>query len=521
MQTTNPLNNLTPEQRALYLSLTSDQRDAFLNYAAKQRQTVAQDTPTRPPIIPWIESHFYLYDTRKLIRLFDFQAKALKRAVETDADGNYRYTTVLWSWIKKSAKTSVIAAVVDYIADNTPNGRIALVANDLKQADSRVGDYLRQNIKIAQKKKERRGIRISASNYKIEYPNGAIVEMLPIDPTGEAGGNHDMVVFSELHGWKSTAHKAMWAEMTISPNKFGRAQKWIDSYAGYVGESPVLESLYDSAVTKGRRIWDDLEAYENEAAHIFATWVTKPMFPWQSEAYYAEEAATQTPAEFDRMHRNKWVSSSNTFIQPEQWDACKVAELPPLETVDLSQVYNGQAVVTERHSWVFAIDAAISGDCFGIVGLTKHYNKATNEYIFVPRYARKWTPEPGRKIDFLEPETEIRRLAKELRVVCFCYDEFQMYDMASRLRRDSVAWFKPFPQGKDRLIADKMLYDKIVGRQIAHDGSLHDLREHLTNANAETTGDNKLRIVKRNEAAKVDLAVCCSMAIYTAAYLNI
>jgi phage terminase large subunit-like protein len=186
-------------------------------------------------------------------------------------------------------------------------------------------------------------------------------------------------------------------------------------------------------------------------------------------------------------------------------------------------VYNGKATVTRRHAWVFAIDAATTNDTFGILGLTKHYNKATNEYIFVPRYARKWTPEPGRKLDFLEPETEIRRLAKELNVVCFCYDEYQMHDMATRLRRDSVAWFKAFPQGKDRLIADKMLYDKIIGRQIQHDGSLHDLRDHLTNANAETlgSGDNRLRIVKRNENMKIDLAVCLSMAIYTAAYLNI
>lgn len=506
--------------RDFLATLPAEYREAFLADALSRVKTVEQDTPARPPIVPWIEENFYLPDTRKLIRLFDFQRRALERAVSTEADGKYRYTTVLWSWIKKSAKTSIVSAVCDYIADNTPNGRIALVANDLNQADSRVGDYIRLSIQTAQKQGKRRGIKISASNYRIDYPNGARIEMLPIDPTGEAGGNHDLIVFSELHGWKSKAHLKMWAEMTISPNKFGRAQRWIDTYAGYDGESPVLENLYDYVVTSGRRIWEDFEAYEN--GQTFACWVTQPMFPWQTKEYYAEEAATQTPAEFDRMHRNKWVSSSNTFIQPEQWDACKVAELPPLETVDKTQSYSGRNPVTNKSQWVFAIDAAVSGDCFGIVGVTKHYRPETKDYLFVPRYARKWTPEPGRKLDFAEPEAEIRRLNDSgIRIVNWVYDEYQMHELATRLRRDGIGWFKAFPQGKDRLIADKMLYDLITNRQIAHDGSLHDLREHLTNANAETTGDNKLRIVKRNEALKIDLAVCLSMGIFEAHRLMI
>lgn len=514
------MNDLTAKQKAFLAVADPTVRDAYLNELFKRRKTAVEHKATRPDIIEWMESNFYLMDTGQLITLFDFQAKAIRQAVSLDENGHYNYATVLWSWPKKSAKTSIIAGVADYIAENTPRGRIALVANDQRQADSRVGEYIRESIKIGQRNGKRRGIRITPSGYKIDYPNGARVEMLAIDPGGEAGGNHDLLIFSELHGWKSKAHIKMWAEMTISPNKFGRSQRWVDSYAGYSDESPVLETLYNTAVTEGRRLWDDFEAYENRSAKTFATWVTVPLLPWQTEAYYQEEAASIPQNEFDRMHRNQWVSSSETFIQPAHWDACKIDELPPTIEYDYSRQYKGEPLSRSR-PYVFAIDAAVSGDCFGIVGVTKHYREDTKDYIFVPRYAKKWTPPKGGVIDFAEPEAEIRRLAKEVNAVCWCYDPFQMADLAHRLSRNGVGWMKPMNQGTPRLLADKMLWDVIVQRRLQHDGTLHDLREHVTNANAEFTGDNKMRIVKRNEAKKIDLAVCLSMAVATADYLNI
>jgi phage terminase large subunit-like protein len=55
-----------------------------------------------------------------------------------------------------------------------------------------------------------------------------------------------------------------------------------------------------------------------------------------------------------------------------------------------------------------------------------------------------------------------------------------------------------------------MLKDAIQNRAIRHNGD-PDLREHATNALAKIEGD-KIRIVKKNANAKVDLLVCLSMA---------
>lgn len=450
-----------------------------------------------PDPIAWIQENFYLYDTAELMTLFEWQIRPLEQAFKRDSDDNYLYSTILWSWPKKSAKSSVIAAVVDYTAEHTPRASIKLIANDLRQADSRVGMYIRENIRIAQRKGQRQDIKITPSGYKIEYPNGAKIEMIPIDPSGEAGGNDDLIVYSELWGWNHIAHQRMWSEMTLSPTRYGRSQRWIDTYAGYTGSSAVLEGLYQTGVKQGRQLWDDLEIYENRAAKMLAVWVTKPLFPWQTPAYYAEQAATLTPPEYARMHGNEWVSPQNSFIPIEWWDACE-GDLPPLN---------------KYRTVVISLDAGIVSDSFAVVAVERQ-----GDMIYV-RYNQEWKPPPGGVVNFDEPEAEIRRLCKEYNVVCIVYDPHQLHFFCTRLSAELRVWFEPFPQGEQRLIADKQLYDNIREKLIMHGGEPI-LRQHIANASAKTDGD-KMRIVKRSEALKIDLTVALSQANFQARFLNL
>lgn len=474
-----------------------------------QRRARGGGIDARLDPISWIEQNFYLYDTGQLMTLADCQRRPLECALARDDSGLFIYNTILWSWIKKSAKSSVIAAVCDYVAEHTPNGSIKLVANDLRQADSRVGFYIRESIRLGQKQGKRQGIKITPSGYRIEYPNGARLEMIPIDPSGEAGGNDDLIVYSELWGWKSKAHQRMWAEMTLSPNKFGNSQRWIDTYAGFYGESPILEHLYDVGVIQGERLFPDLEVYANAQAKLLATWVTKPMFSWQTSDYYAEQANTLTADEFNRMHRNQWVSPQSVFVPGEWWAACRGA-IPPMGAYQ---------------SVVIGIDAAVSGDCFALVMVSRN----TDGAVYVRR-VRIWSPPKGGKIlfrnpsdpnDLTTPEGVLRAWCREFRVAEVAYDPYQLHDMATSLYTEGVAYFREFSQGADRLTSDKQLYDLIRDGRIVHDGD-DTLTQHVTNANAQIDKEStKLRIVKRSETSHVDACVALSMAAARALYLNI
>jgi phage terminase large subunit-like protein len=466
-----------------------------LQRAGYQFYTVQEQPPeTFPPPVEWIEQNFYLYDTGNLITLYDCQRRPLELALSRDAAGLFRYTTILWSWPKKSAKSSVIASVADFTASSRNRASVKLVANDLKQADSRVGMYLRESIKLGQKADHRdKAIRMTPSGYTTKYPNGSIIECVPIDPSGEAGGNDDMIVYSELHGWKSKAHQRMWTEMTLSPNKFGNSQRWIDTYAGFEGESPILEQLYQVGVKQGTRVWDDLEVYTNDQARMLTVWVTKPMLPWQTNAsgqeYYAAEEAQLAPNEFLRIHRNQWVSSEDVFVPYEWWEACNT---------EYTAVQSDEPVI-------IALDAGVSSDCFAVVMVTRRDSKVQVQYT------RKWQPANGQKLDFAPIEAEIRRLVNTYNVMELCYDPYQLVDMMGRVRSEEAVNVREFNQASPRAIADKRLFDLILARNVQHKNDA-DLNSHVKAANRKADDDNKLRIIKRTPEGKIDLTVALSMA---------
>ena len=84
-----------------------------------------------------------------------------------------------------------------------------------------------------------------------------------------------------------------------------------------------------------------------------------------------------------------------------------------------------------------------------------------------------------------------------------------------------MTWFKSFNQGNDRLLADSQFRNVIRDRKLWHRGN-KELREHVQNSDAKVdTEDHKIRIVKRAEKLKIDLAVTVSMGTYEVLRLNL
>lgn len=473
-------------------------------------------------LVTWIKRNVYIPETkhdpklRGRIGLQQYQEDALREALSTDENGKYKYSIIVWSDIKKSAKSTICAAVNLARAWHTEWGEYYVVANDLKQADSRVSHYLRRAILLNENMKKR----CKAVGYRTTLPNNAFIEAIPIDPSGEAGSNADQISFSELWGANEDAKQTMWVEMTIPPTKHGRAFRWVESYAGHMGESELLYSLYDLGVLQGEMLWPDrlypvtdgtpapLELYVNKSARMLCLWNTMPRCPWQTREYYESEAKILTPQQYDRVHRNQWVSSVDTFIPMEWFDACKKDEWVK---------YNNQ------HPRVIALDAAVSGDSFGLWMGCRH---PTDKNVVLTDLVYEWKPRGG-KIDFQGtaerpgPEMVLERLINEYNIVEVTYDPFQLHDLAMRWKKKGKVWFKEFSQGALRLVADSQLRDIIRDGRFWHRGETV-LREHALNADAKINEeDNKVRIVKRTEKLKVDVLVCASMGSHEVLRLNL
>jgi phage terminase large subunit-like protein len=322
-----------------------------------------------------------------------------------------------------------------------------------------------------------------------------------MNPNSQAGGNDSLVVWTELWGADPVISERMFIEMTIPPNLHGKSQRWIETYAGYTGVSTLLERLYNSGVREGHLIdlgIPGLEVYANPESKILALWNTSPRLPWQTKEYYQSEEAVLAPNEFLRVHRNQWVTATSEFVPEAWWVACN-RELPSLDK------YRQVAI---------GIDAAVSSDSFAVVAVSRHGDDVA------VRECREWIPPKKGKISFTNfddpndpeyPEGFIKMLCEKYNVVVAAYDEYQLAMFAEKMLSENIAWFQPFPQGPRRAVADKKLHDLIRDRKLYHSGE-EALTKHIMNADSTAEDSEKMRLVKRNQDMKIDLAVALSMA---------
>lgn len=257
---------------------------------------------------------------------------------------------------------------------------------------------------------------------------------------------------------------------------------------------------------------DPLAAFKRDALVI--TLLTEDNEENLEKDFARKRRQTLTEREARVLLQAEWedLEEATRFLESMTWWDALEEDLPALG---------------EREPLVIALDAAVSGDTFGMIGVTRHPDPARRVDSVAVRYVRSWKAEPGKKIDYQGtednpgPERELRRLIGRFNVVIVVYDPYQLHDMATRLSRERLAWFEDFGQNVPRLKADKALLDMILARRLAHDGN-RDLRNHVDNADKKTDKDHKqLRIVKRSDALPVDLTVCLSMGSERCLYLNL
>jgi phage terminase large subunit-like protein len=301
-------------------------------------------------------------------------------------------------------------------------------------------------------------------------------------------------------------------EMTVPPTRYGKAFRWVESYAGYENESQVLEQLYQIGVKNGVRhpLFPNIPVYVNSSARMFVYWdegVEARRMPWQTEQYYQEERQVLVDAEFQRIHMNKWVTSTEKAFQIEWWDRLQ-EELPPLD---------------RKTPVVLGVDASVSHDSSGIVVVSRHPDRPNETAV---RAVREFVPRAGHKIDYSQTiEPAIMEFWNNYNVIEIPYDEYQLHHMMTNLRRKGLP-VRRFNQASKRSLADKQLFDKVIRKEITHNGDIR-LRKHVDNA-ATKTSNEKFRFVKidtgtsRGATAKpIDLLICLSMADFECSRLNL
>lgn len=476
------------------MAIPNDKNVATLEDAFRDARSMAKVNVVVPPAHPisWIEANFIDPITNAHMRLKPHQRRILRRALMTDNDGHSRYSLVIWSEPKKSGKTTVAAAVAAYVANciEAPN-EVSCVANDQEQSAGRIYANILPTLKHLDwiLPQTMRSERESPTAYG---PNGTVIKAITTRYEKEAGANQGLTLWSELWAYKGERLTRLWEEMTPPPTrKF--SMRWVETYAGFIGENKLLQSLYmrvfkdfDENDMQDRviKLWHDLPVYEVDE-RMLVYWSHIPMMPWQTPAYYADQRKTMRQSSFKRLHKNYWVSTTDKFITEDMWRrSCRSEKPAPTRSV-------------------FALDGSKNGALTVLVGCIKE------DGALRTTYAQDWSAEngiwtpSGKEVDYAKVQAEIVRLHRAgLIIPPLWYDPYQMAKMAQDLRKVGVPC-KEFTQGADRLKSDTFLFE------VYRDGVIINyphptLELHVTGASVVEDKDGKLRIIKPGERIRTE-----------------
>lgn len=472
-------------------------------------ETLALGREDREPEDPveWIVGNFIDPITNTRMVLQEFQGRIIKEATKRNSDGRCQYDCVIWSQPKKSGKTTIAAAIGAWVACEVeaPN-EVLCLANDKEQSAGRIFENLIPTLEskgweIPESEKSRKRNPICFG------PNRSVVKAITTDFRKEAGSNQGITLWSELWAYNRESLRLLWDEMTPPPTrKYG--QRWVETYAGFIGQSLLLQEYYlkvfkdfdEKEIQEGvNKLWEDLPVYRLND-HILVFWDHDHRMPWQDERYYIQQKEGMRPNSYTRLHDNKWVDSTETFITHEQYDR------------SLKQHMGNKERAT------YALDGSRNGASTSLVGCVRKGGlvKTTDVEIWEPSGERN-------EIEYSSvAQTILRKWKMGLLKPPLYYDPYECLKLAQDLRAQGLNC-EEFKQGTDRILADTLL-----GR-LYKDGEISNpphpkLKTHILGAKSEDKGDYKIRIIKSKankakddeESIDVDACIAQSMAAYKA-----
>jgi phage terminase large subunit-like protein len=430
-------------------------------------------------------------ETGQPFRLLPAEIAFFDHCYRTDDAGRLIYADQLYSAPKKSGKTT-LAALHVLTTTLIYGGRFAegiCAANDFDQSVGRVFKQLTRIVEASPLL--RREAKVLAD--RIEFPaTGATITAIASDYAGAAGANPTISCFDELWAYVSERSRRLWDEM-VSPPTRKIACRLTTTYAGFEGESALLESLYQRGHAQPQ-IGTDLHAGDG----LLMFWTHQPIAPWQDEKWLTQMRRSLRVNQYLRMIENRFVTGESAFVEMDAWRRC----INP----------NGGPLLADRTLPVWlGIDAGVKHDSSAIAVTT--FDRTSNKVKLVTH--KVFQPTAKEPLDFEQTiERSVRELCQRFRVKRCLYDPYQMAAVAQRLTK-AGAPMREFPQTVPNLTAiGSALYEMIRGGNLIvypDDG----LQLAISRAIAVET-PRGWRITKEKSSHKIDIVISLAMAAYGA-----
>jgi hypothetical protein len=235
----------------------------------------------------WIDQHIHRNELNQPFALYPHQREGLRLAFDFDTDGRLPRDTILYSAVKKSGKTSMLALLALYWAmtQEAPN-EITLLANDLEQTQARVYASIQKLLRYNPELDP--GATVNGK--EIRLSNDSVIKPMASEYAGASGSNHGFVGLDELWAYTLERSRRLYEELISVPTRLNSI-KVVTTYAGFENESKLFGDLYRLGVGtdehdagQGESLHPDLPIYGHREARIFTYWDHQPRFPWQTPA---------------------------------------------------------------------------------------------------------------------------------------------------------------------------------------------------------------------------------------------
>lgn len=480
-----------PGKRAKQLSNLRHGQQRNGHYQKVRAEKTASNENSKSDICHFAEKHFVLTDTRKPIVLCDWEHQIFVDLFS--GPESKRPTLALLGMPKKSGKSTLAAIIALWYLLNKLLGEIYIMGPDLQQGQLVVFENICRAIRLHPYL--RQICRVGKSTIECER-TGAKITVLPCNKTA-AGLNPDLVIFDEL--WQFTSLEARRAidELCNIPEGIKHNLILVVTYAGY-------QSDEDSHLWRWYKMGMDIREGKLEPdPKFYFLWRTDyEDVPWVTKKYLASQRKRLRPNTYKRFHENAWTSGEESFIDAATLEVC----------MDKSHRkgfgYGG--------SIVCGLDVGPKHDCTALaaIGTTGDGKKLclVDHVIFKP-------PE-GQTLD-LEKTFECHLLKWQIRynILATLYDPYQAIRSAQRLTEDGLEMIE-YPQTVQNLVK---MSDTLQGLLKSSSLILYEddeVRQNLLGcAVKETT--RGWRIVKSNQARKIDLSIAIAMAAQGASELLI
>jgi len=435
----------------------------------------------------FVEEALHDPETGKPYRLLPAERRFLKHAFKTDRHGKLLYPEQLFAAPKKSGKTAFAAlhALTIALLFGGRFPEVICAANDFDQAQGRVFEAIRRIIECSPLLKAE--AKFTAD--KIIFPGiGATFVAIPSDYAGAAGGNPVVSVFDELWAYTSERSRRLWDELIPPPTRKIACRLTV-TYAGFEGESVLLEELCKRGLEQ-----PEVGPYLNAGNGLLMFWSHEPIAPWQTPQWIEQMRRSLRPNQFLRMIENKFVTTENTFVDLEWWDACVDPALQP--------------VLADKTipAWI-AVDASTKSDTTAIVAVTFD-NKLQKVRLLAHKIFR---PTANQPLDFEATiEATIKDYCRRFGVRTVVFDPWQMQAVAQRLQTANVP-MREFPQSVPNLTAMGSMLHELVkgGRIVVYPDDLMRLAVSRTVAKETPRG---LQLTKEKTSHKIDVVIALAMA---------